>query len=143
MSANCSPARNVAALIELLDARIDTPFGWRGKRDCAHFADAAIAAQSGVSIIGDLRWNSRRQALAVIEAEGSLEAAMDRRLRRVPPALAQRGDIAGVPDPALGIRLMVVEGATLVGPGSAGLERQSRSVMTIAWDTMSAGRPDE
>nr|WP_058813361.1 hypothetical protein [Sphingopyxis sp. A083] len=127
----------------MLDMRVDRAFSWRGRRDCAHFADAAIVAQTGVSIIGDLRWSSRRAARAIIEAEGGFEAAMDRRLRRIPPALAQRGDIAGVPDPLFGVRLMVVEGVTLVGPGAHGLERQPRSAMTIAWDTMSAGALDE
>lgn len=136
-------ARDIAALIALLDERIAVPFAWRGKRDCAHFADAAIAAQAGVSIIGDLAWNSRREARAVIDAEGGLEAAMDRRLTRVPPALAQRGDIAAVPDRLFGIRLMVVEGVTLVGPGATGLERQPRGDMTAAWNTMSAGQRHE
>lgn len=138
-----SRVRNIAALIELLDARIDVPFAWRGKRDCAHFADAAIEAQSGVSVIGDLAWNSRREAKAVIDAEGGFEAAMDRRLHRVPCALALRGDIAGVPDRLFGVRLMVIEGGTLVAPGSRGLERQPRAAMTIAWDVMSAGLVDE
>lgn len=135
--------RDMAALIALLDDRVAVPFAWRGRRDCAHFADAAIAAQSGISVIGALEWSSRRQARAVIDAEGGIEAAMDRRLCRVPTALAMRGDIAGVPDALFGIRLMVIEGRTLVGPGTHGLERQPRSMMTIAWDTMSAGRVDE
>lgn len=135
--------RNIAALIELLDARTDVAFAWRGRRDCAHLADAAIEAQSGVSVIGDLTWNSLRQARAVIDGEGGLEKAMDRRLRRVPPALAMRGDIAGVPDVAFGIRLMVIEGRTLVGPAAKGLERQPRSAMVIAWDTMTAGLANE
>jgi hypothetical protein len=34
---------------------------------------------------------------------------------------------------------MVVEGATLVGPGSRGLERAPRSTMIVAWDVMTAG----
>jgi hypothetical protein len=132
------PVRDIAALIELLDARIDMPFGWRSGNDCARFADAAIAAQAKVSVIGDWQWTSRREAREVIAAQGGFEAAMDRRLGRVPPALAQRGDIAGVADPMFGIRLMVVEGATLVGPGRRGLERVARSEMTVAWDVMTA-----
>jgi hypothetical protein len=131
--------RDIAALIALLDARIDTPFGWRSGNDCAKFADAAIAAQSGASVIGNWRWRSLREARDVIAAEGGLEAAMDRRLSRVPVALAQRGDIAGVADARFGIRLMVVEGATLVGPGSRGLERSPRAEMILAWDVMTAG----
>lgn len=134
------PVRNIAALIALLDERVDVPFGWRGGNDCARFADAAIEAQSGFSVIGDLVWSSRREARAVIEAEGGFEAAMDRRLERVPPALARRGDIAGIADPLFGIRLMVVEGVTLVGPGYHGLERVPRPEMVVAWDVMSAGR---
>src|SRR3546814_3100758 len=74
-----------------------------------------------------------------------METAMDRRMARVAPALAMRGDIAGVPDPLTGLRLMVVEGAMLVGPGAAGLERQPRCAMTIAWDvtTVHRGRSEE
>jgi hypothetical protein len=132
--------RNVAALIELLDARVDIPFAWGDGRDCAGFADAAIEAQTGVGVIGDLRWSTRREARDVIAAEGGFEAAMDRRLGRVPAALAQRGDIAGVADPTFGIRLMVIEGATLVGPGQLGLERSPRSEMIVAWDVMTAAR---
>lgn len=132
--------RNIAALIELLDARIDRPFGWRRGNDCARFADAAIEAQTGVSVIGDWQWTSRSHARDVIDAQGGFEAAMDRRLGRVPVALAQRGDIAGVADRLFGIRLMVVEGATLVGPGRHGLERVPRSEMIAAWDTMTAAR---
>lgn len=130
--------RDIAALIALLDARVDVPFGWRSGNDCARFADAAIAAQTGVSVIGNWQWQSRREARDVIAAEGGLEAAMDRRLGRVPVALAQRGDIAGVADARFGIRLMVVEGATLVGPGSRGLERSPRAEMIVAWDVMTA-----
>lgn len=124
----------------LLDERVAVPFEWRGRRDCACFADAAILAQTGVSVIGDLSWSSRREARAVIEAEGGLERAMDKRLKRVPLALAMRGDIAAIPDPLFGIQLLVIEGASLVGPGEHGLMRLPRSMMTIAWDVMSAAR---
>jgi hypothetical protein len=134
------PARDVAALIALLDDRVAIPFAWHGGRDCASFADAAIVAQTGVSVLGDLRWSTRRDAAAVIDAEGGLERAMDKRLKRAPLALALRGDIAAVPDPLFGIQLLVLEGATLVGPGDHGLMRLPRSAMTIAWDVMSAVR---
>lgn len=134
------PARDVAALIALLDDRVAVPFGWSQKRDCASFADAAIVAQTGISVLGDLSWSSRREARAVIDAEGGLERAMDKRLKRAPLALALRGDIAAIPDPLFGIQLLVIEGATLVGPGDHGLMRMPRSAMTIAWDVMSVLR---
>lgn len=136
-----APVRDIAALIALLDRRVNKPFAWRRGRDCAWFAAAAIKAQTGVNVLGDRDWSSKRGARAVIAAEGGFEAAMDRRLARIPPALAQRGDIAGVADPLFGIRLMVVEGATLVGPGVRGLERQPRSMMIMAWDSLSASHP--
>jgi hypothetical protein len=47
--------------------------------------------------------------------------------------MAQRGDIAAVPDPVLGISLMVLEGATLAGPGARGIKRLPRSAMIAAW----------
>ncbi|MES3152949.1 hypothetical protein O6Y00_11155 [Sphingomonas faeni] len=64
---------------------------------------------------------------------GGMEAAVSARLTAIAPALAQRGDIAGVPDDMLGLRLMVVEGETLVGPGDNGNCRQKRNAMTHAW----------
>src|SRR3546814_1602011 len=126
--------RDIEALILLIEDRAALSFGWRGKRDCAGFAAAAIEAQTGVDVLAGLSWSTRGGALAVLDAEGGMETAMDRRMARVAPALAMRGDIAGVPDPLTGLRLMVVEGAMLVGPGAAGLERQPRCAMTIAWD---------
>lgn len=135
--------RNIPALLALIEKRAAIPFGWRNGRDCASFAARAIKAQTGIDARGQLRWKNRREAVLTIEAEGGLEKAMDRRLTRVPLAMAQRGDIAAVPDPVLGIRLMVIEGALLVGPGASGLERQPRGDMVIAWDTMSVRHPVE
>ncbi len=135
-------SRDIAALIGLIEARSAVPFDWRGRgADCVSFAALAVEAQTGVNPRGTLRWTSKRGALAAIKAEGGLEAAVDRRLDRIAPALAKRGDIAAVPDEELGIRLMIVEGAMLVGPGEGGLERQLRSEMTIAWDATSVFQP--
>lgn len=129
--------RDIAALIALIERRAAIPFGWRNGRDCASFAARAVKAQTGIDPRGTLRWRSRREAFAVIAAEGGIEAAIDARLTRVPPALAVRGDIAGVADPLMGIRLAVVEGMTIVSPGQHGLERHPRAEMLIAWDATS------
>ncbi|MDP2131965.1 MAG: hypothetical protein U0995_09660 [Erythrobacter sp.] len=134
MTAPIALTRDIPALIDLIAERQARPFRWRRGQDCASFAAAAIAAQTGVDVLADLpRWRTRKAALAVADGLGGLIAAMDARLARIAPALAQRGDIAGLPDPLLGIRLMVVEGATLVGPGARGLERLRRDEMTLAW----------
>lgn len=136
-----SAERDLAALIGVIEARSARGFAWRGRRDCAGFVSRCAEAQTGIDPLGTLRWNSRREAWQVLAAEGGLEAAMDARFDRIAPAMAQRGDIAGVPDTAsggrMGLRLMIVEGAMLVGPDRHGLGRQKRSEMTMAWDVMS------
>lgn len=129
--------RDIPALIALIEARQTRGFRWRFPRDCVSFAGAAIEAQTGIDPLADLpRWRTRAEAMAVAEAQGGIEAGVDRRLVRIAGAMAQRGDIAGLPDPLLGIRLMVIEGATLVGPGARGLERLPRAEMTMAWSAV-------
>jgi hypothetical protein len=126
--------RDFIALVETIEQRQSRPFRWRRGRECVGFSAACIAAQTGRDPLTDLpSWRTRREALAVAEAEGGLEAAIDKRFVRIPPALAQRGDIAGLPDDLFGVRLMIVEGDTLVAPGAEGLIRSPRSEMIVAW----------
>lgn len=135
-------SRDLAALIAMIEARQARGFRWRRGRDCVSFAAACVAAQTGVDPLADLpRWRTRREALELAAAEGGLIAGIDRRLARIAPAMARRGDIAGLPDRLLGVRLMVVEGETLVGPGARGLERLPRGAMTMAWSA-SGGEVD-
>jgi hypothetical protein len=136
--------RDFAALVAAIEARSQRPFGWRRGRDCVSFAAACIKAMTGRNVLSDIpRWRSRREALAIAEELGGLEAALDARLARIPPALAQRGDIAGLPDAIFGVRLMVIEGETLVGPGARGAERLPRSAMVIAWSATPPEPGDE
>ncbi|MCX9146626.1 DUF6950 family protein [Erythrobacter sp. WG] len=137
-------SRNRTALIEAIEARRLSRFRWRRGRDCVSFAAACVKAQTGSDPLAGLgSWANLREARERVSAEGGLEAALDARFDRVPPALAQRGDIAGVPDPLFGIRLMVIEGEMLVGPATRGLERLPRSEMTIAWSIDARGSADE
>src|SRR3546814_15026152 len=62
--------RDIEALILLIEDRAALSFGWRGKRDCAGFAAAAIEAQTGVDVLAGLSWSTRGGALAVLDAEG-------------------------------------------------------------------------
>jgi len=131
--------RDYAALIAAIEAHSRRGFRWRRGRDCVSFAAACIQAQTGHDPLADVpHWRTRREALAFSQAQGGLEAAIDARLDRTPPAMARRGDIAGLPDRLFGVRLMVIEGETLVGPGQHGLERLPRSTMTIAWSAAGA-----
>lgn len=124
--------RDHEALLALLERRARRPFAW-GRNDCVRLAAAAVRAQTGRRVLGGLTWRSRQAADALLEQEGGVEAAVSKRLTPIAPALAARGDIAGVPDDAFGIRLMIVEGTLLVGPGARGLVRMPRSAMTHAW----------
>lgn len=127
-------ARDYTAMIALIEARAARVFRWRRGRECVGFSGACIEAQTGYDPLAGLpHWRNRQEALSVAEAEGGLVAAIDARLPRIAPALAKRGDIAGLPDDLFGVRLMVIEGETLVGPGMRGLERLPRTAMTMAW----------
>ena len=129
--------RDIPALLAMIEKRSAIAFAWRGGRDCVSFAARAVKAQTGIDPRGDLRWSTLKQARAAIAQEGGIEAALDARFDRIAPALARRGDIAGIADDRFGIRLMVVEGAMLVAPSAKGLDRLPRHHMIMAWDTES------
>lgn len=139
--------RDIEALLAFIEQRQHIPHDWSNEQDCVSFARGAVAAQTGIDhLAGVAPWTNIREARKVIQSLGGLEAAVDARLNRVAPAFARRGDIAAVPDEHFGIRLMIIEGATLVAPGDGGLVRLPRSAMTIAWDAASlaqSGNPDE
>jgi hypothetical protein len=133
-------SRDIPALIAAIEARSGRGFRWRRGRDCVSFAAACVKAQTGEDLLAHVpTWTTRAEALRMAQARGGLKLALDKRLSRIEPALAKRGDIAGLPDRLFGVRLMVVEGETLVGPGTRGLERLPRRAMTLAWSIEGAG----
>lgn len=124
-----------------MEERLQAPHQWLRGHDCVSFALGAVEAQTGIDLLADIpEWNDRASALRVARSLGGLPAALDERMDRVPLALAQRGDIAGLADRAFGVRLMVVEGATLAGPGDGGLQRLQRRAAAIAWSAGTARR---
>lgn len=134
-------SRDIAALLALIEARRDWSHEWVRGRCCVSFSLRAVDAQTGVDLLADIpRWANRREALAVAQSLGGLRSALDARMDRTAPALAKRGDVAALADRAFGVRLMVIEGPTLVGPGGRGLERLPRSAMTLAWSAETARR---
>lgn len=127
-------ARDYEALLGFIAERSAMPFRWgRRRNDCVAFAAGAAKAQTGTDPLGDLNWRTFAEGRALLKALGGMRKAVDARLPRVAPAMAKRGDIAGVPDRRLGTRLMVIEGATLVAPGKRRAERLPRSAMVCAW----------
>jgi hypothetical protein len=125
--------RRLDRLFAFIEARSGVPFAWAQPFDCVSFALGAVKAQTKRRLTGRLRWRTLAGARRAIEQAGGIEQALDAKLKRIAPAEAQRGDIAGVPDDLFGVRLMIVEGATLVGPGVRGLRRMPRSSMVSAW----------
>ncbi|MES2175114.1 MAG: hypothetical protein V4523_14365 [Pseudomonadota bacterium] len=127
----------MAALYRLLSERAAMPFAWGDQaNDCVSFAAAAVKAQTGKRVkFGGHEWSTAIGAQRVLNKLDGLAAAVASELQDIAPALAQRGDIAGVPTRPGGndMLLMVVEGDTLVGPGPDGLMRMPRVSMTMAW----------
>tara|TARA_Y100000114_G_scaffold134414_1_gene134507 strand:- start:5619 stop:6044 length:426 start_codon:yes stop_codon:yes gene_type:complete len=134
--------RDIPALLDWIAAHRFQPHSWARGGDCVSFALGGVAAQTGVDHLAPLPgWSNRAEALAVARELGGLTAALDARLVPIAPALAQRGDVAGLADRAFGVRLMIVEGETLVGPGALRQERLPRSTMLRAWSALPAGEP--
>jgi hypothetical protein len=123
--------RDVAALVAYIDSKRSVPWEW-GANDCVSFVLGAVEAQTGVKV-REVKWKSRATALRTLKKFGTIEAAFDAHFKRIPPAFAKRGDIAGVHDKDFGIHPMIVEGSLLVSPGDKGNERALRRHMTTAW----------
>ena len=129
-------ARDYRALAGFIAGREGMPFAWgRARNDCVSFCAGAVLALTGVDKLKGIRWGSKAGALRLLAQLGGLEAAIGARLEPIAPAMAHRGDIAGVHDVEApgSIRLMVVEGELLVGPGTRGNVRVKRSEMILAW----------
>lgn len=122
--------RDHSALVAFINERHAVPHEW-GANDCVAFVLAAVEAQTGKR--HGPRWKSLAEGKRILKRYGSLEAAFDYYFQRIPPALARRGDIAGVPDADFGIHPMIVEGELLVGPADKGNRRMPRSVAVMAW----------
>jgi hypothetical protein len=125
--------RDIAALIAFIDGHQNVPHEWGSdKNDCVSFCLGAIEAQTGARLT-KRKWSSKESGLRMLKRLGGMEAVIDRYLERIPPSLAKRGDVGGVPDELLGISPAIVEGETLVAPGPRGNRRLKRKAMAVAW----------
>jgi hypothetical protein len=127
------PARLHAVVV----VRLQLPFAW-GVNDCALWVADAVAAMLGRDALAELRQPVRRtaaQAYRAVRRRGGYAAALARAgLQPVPPACAQRGDVAllpapGQPTPALAICM----GADAAAPGPHGLVTMPMAQATAAW----------
>ncbi|MEL6738347.1 MAG: hypothetical protein AAFO28_05435 [Pseudomonadota bacterium] len=128
-------SRDIEALIRYIEERSDMAHGWRRGRDCVSFALGGVEAQTGIDVLAPIElWKNKREALKVARDHGGLLKKLNAWMDPVAPALAKRGDVAGLADKDFGVRLMLIEGPTLVGPGKKGLERLPRQAMARAWN---------
>lgn len=119
--------------------RLDMPFAW-GTNDCAAFAADAVAAQHGRDTLEAARVPraTSRAARQALGRSGGAQAVMARAgLPEVPPALAQRGDLVLLHQPAHGRRrrllLGVCMGEWAVAPACHGLATVSMQRALAAW----------
>lgn len=127
--------RDFTALAAWLAERAAMPFAWGSSaNDCVSFYAGAARAMAGFDPIKGLRWTTERGAARVIGRMGGMAAAVSSRMTPIAPALAKRGDAAGVRDERFGLLIMLVEGEWLVGPGNGRrLMRAPRGAMLRAW----------
>jgi len=122
-------------LLAYIAERESRPFKWgKGRQDCCSFAFGAALVMTGFDAMDGIRDYSTAEEADLLLGENPLREYVDARFPALPsPAFAGRGDIAlcendGNPT------LMIVEGATLVGPGKRKLERLQRAhVQFLAW----------
>ena len=124
--------RDLVALTAFIDSRISTPHDFDGNC-CARYVLGAVEAQFGRAPQLPVSWSTARGAKRAIAKLGGFAATVDRLFRRIDPAQAVFGDIAGVACPVLGFHVMLVEGQTLVAPGERGNTRLPRTRMLSAW----------
>ena len=124
--------RDLVALTAFIDSRIAMPHDFNGNC-CARYVLDAVRAQFAEAPQLTVSWSTARGAKRAIAKLGGFEATVDRLFRRIDPAQAVFGDIAGVACPVLGFHVMLVEGQTLVAPGERGNTRLPRTRMLSAW----------
>lgn len=125
--------RNHDALHQYLLDRMEKPFAWTMHDCCIGFAAGAVEAQTGIDPLDGVKpWKTMKGAAAELQRRGGWIEAVSSRLSEIPPAFAQRGDVALVQGPGV-TALMIVEGDFLVGVGETGLIRLPREAMRAAW----------
>ena len=124
-------------LAAFIEARRDQPFDW-AVNDCCALAADAVLAMTGRDFLADYRgrYATEEQAEALM-GEGGLPAFLPRVLAAfgavpVPPAEAQRGDVALI---GLENQLVcgVVTGPHIAAPGARGLAFVPLRRATMAW----------
>lgn len=116
------------------------PFSWKTRGNCAHLAVAQARAM-GARLPSVPRFESHAGAVRALRRMGfdTLEALLDRHLRRIPPAMLIVGDLAMLPGAApFGALTVATGGAHLIGWHEADLSKMhsfaiSKTDIVAAW----------
>jgi len=125
----------LTGLAALVDARLAQRFRW-GVTDCATWWADAVLLLTGRDPLSDLRgrWRNRREAEALLDAEGGYPALIERRVGPRIPAVryAARGDLAGIETPR-GLVVGVVLGRYVAAQSADGLRFVPLERAVMAW----------
>jgi hypothetical protein len=119
-----------ALLAKYFQQKKNEPFVW-GKNDCCRFADGAVIAITGQSMMKSFNYTSEKEALRLLKT--SLEALTSAELgQSIKPAFAQRGDVVLVKRGELPA-LAICDGAVWHGAGQNGIESGVMSEAICCW----------
>lgn len=108
----------------------DQPFEW-GKNDCCRFADGAVIAITGQSMMQSFNYASEKQALRLLKTR--LEELASKELgQSIKPTLAQRGDVVLIQRGEMPA-LAVCDGTVWHGAGLTKMETGQMSEAICAW----------
>ena len=123
-------------LNDVIEAALYRPFRW-GENDCCLFAAECVKAVTGADVGSPYRglYDSAQGAACLLDELGGLEGAVRfAGFPEIPPAMAQRGDLAIAPNDGrevLGIVDMTAR--QIAVPGENGLMFLPVSVASKAW----------
>ena len=120
---------------EVLEAAASRPLAY-GQHDCALFVAQCIKAITGADFGDRFRgtYKTSREAFAVCQAHGSLEALVTARLGPPgPPRRAKRGDIVAIPHARFGLSLGVCDGLSGIFIGQGGFLIAPRQEFSMSW----------
>jgi len=108
----------------------DQPFVW-GKNDCCRFADGAVIAITGQSMMQSFNYSSEKQALRLLKTQ--LRELTSKELgQSIKPAFAQRGDVVLVHRGDMP-SLAICDGSVWHGAGLTKMETGQMSEAICAW----------
>ena len=119
-----------ALLAQYFLEKKDQPFVW-GENDCCRFADGAVIAITGQSMMQSFDYTTEKQALRLLKTR--LEELASKELgQSIRPAFAQRGDVVLVQRGEMPA-LAVCDGTVWHGAGLTKMETGQMSEAIFCW----------